>query len=172
MIIVEMRKLFTEIGACIRRLVDFFYPPFRRWVPQQVFRYAVCGGANVLWDWVLFFLLVNYVFHQQVVRVGGWAFEAHTAALAVSFPVSTLTGFLLQKYVTFTASDLHGRVQLARYLMVVAFNLLLNYAGLKLFIEVCGFWDTPSKMLVTCLCTLVSYLCQKHFTFRVRGGRA
>ena len=172
MIIVEMRKLFTEIGARIGRLVDFFYPPFRRWVPQQVFRYAVCGGANVLWDWVLFFLLVNYVFHQQVVRVGGWAFEAHTAALAVSFPVSTLTGFLLQKYVTFTASDLHGRVQLVRYLMVVAFNLLLNYAGLKLFIEVCGFCDTPSKMLVTCLCTLVSCLCQKHFTFRVRGGRA
>lgn len=160
-----MRKLFTLTGDRLRRVIDFFYPPFRRVIPLQMFRYAACGGGNIVFDWLLFFLTINFVFHKQVVSLGSFALEAHTAALAVCFPVSTTTGFLLQKYVTFTSSSLHGRVQFVRYLLVVMLNLLLNYVGLKFFIELCGFWETPSKMLVTCCCTLLSYLCQKHFTF-------
>lgn len=168
-IIVGMQKLFRKIGAFIRKIVDFFYPPFSRFMSEQLFRYAVCGAANILFDWALFFLLINYGFHKQVVHLGFMALEAHTATLAITFPISTLSGFLLQKHVTFTASDLRGRTQLVRYLQVVGLNLFINYTGLKLFIEAFGFWETPSKMLVTGICILVSYLCQKHYTFKVQN---
>lgn len=171
-IIVEMRKLFTKIGIFLQKIIDFFYPPFRPYVSPQVFRYTVCGGANVAFDWVLFFLLINFVFQKQVLHLGFIALSAHTATLAVTFPVTTLTGFLLQKYVTFTASELHGRTQLVRYLLVVGLNLLVNYAGLKLFIEVFGFWETPSKMLVTVVTVMLSYICQKRFTFKTSGQKS
>ena len=27
--------------------IDFFYPPFKKIMPEQTFRYAVCGGSNM-----------------------------------------------------------------------------------------------------------------------------
>jgi putative flippase GtrA len=77
-----------------------------------------------------------------------------------------MTGFLLQKYVTFTASALRGSIQLVRYFMVVMANLLINYAGLKLFVDGLGFYPTPSKMIITCFAILVSFIFQKKFTFK------
>ncbi|HCL82631.1 MAG TPA: phenylalanine 4-monooxygenase, partial [Chitinophagaceae bacterium] len=29
-------------------LIDFFYPPFRKFISLQTFRYAACGGANTI----------------------------------------------------------------------------------------------------------------------------
>jgi putative flippase GtrA len=163
----NIRKLFTLIGECIRRIIDFFYPPFRHWFSCQFFRYGVCGVSNMVFDWVLYFLAYNFLFGKQVVDVFGFvAISPKIAALLVTFPITLMTGFLLQKYVTFSASQLRGGVQLVRYISVVAFNLLINFLGLKFFVEILGFWATPSKMLVSIICAVVSYLCQKHFTFR------
>jgi putative flippase GtrA len=53
-----------------------------------------------------------------------------------------------------------------RYFLVVCFNLAVNYTGLKIFVEYVHFYPTPSKILVTVICTAISYLSQKHFTFR------
>jgi putative flippase GtrA len=92
----------------------------------------------------------------------------HIAALFVTFPITLFTGFLLQKYVTFTASDLRGREQLIRYIAVVGVNLLINYFGLKLLVELLHFYATPSKMVVTVICTIFSYFSQKTFTFKVK----
>ena len=39
--------------------IDFFYPPFKRIMPLQTFRYAACGGGNM----VLGFLIFTAVFH-------------------------------------------------------------------------------------------------------------
>jgi putative flippase GtrA len=84
----------------------------------------------------------------------------------MTFPITFLSGFLLQKYVTFTASTLRGHVQLFRYLLVVLANLLLNYLGLKILVDFIGFFPTPSKMIVTIFTTLFSYFSQKRYTFK------
>ena len=163
----QIRKLFTLIGNRIRYIIDFFYPPFRRWFSPQLFRYAACGVSNLGFDSVLFFLIFNFLFHQSLIDVFGIVtLTPHVAALLVTFPITLMTGFLLQKYVTFTASQLRGKVQLIRYASVVMLNLLINYIGLKFFVEVLGFWATPSKVVVNMICAVVSYLCQKYFTFR------
>jgi hypothetical protein len=55
--------------------------------------------------------------------------------------------------------------QLSRYILIVFINLAINYFGLKLCVEILGWYPTPSKMFITLITVAVSYLEQKHFTF-------
>lgn len=164
-----MRRILVLTGKFISDIIDFFYPPFKRFFSLQFFRYGMSGGANLVFDWVLYFIIYNFILRKQIVDLGFIAISPHIAALLIVFPITLLTGFLLQKYVTFTASDLRGRQQLVRYMAVVGVNLLINYFGLKLLVEVLHFYPTPSKMVVTVVCTIFSYFSQKKFTFKVKN---
>jgi len=161
-----MRKIFVKIGLCVQKVIDFTYPLFRRFVPLQVYRYGVCGASNIVFDWVLFFVVYNFLFKYRFFYLGIITLSPHIASLILTFPITTLTGFLLQKYVTFTASDLRGRVQLFRYLLIVVANLLINYSGLILFVDELHFYPTPSKMIITIVTVICSYIGQKKFTFK------
>jgi putative flippase GtrA len=161
-----MKKLFTKTGLWIQKALDFIYPLFRRFIPIQIYRYVACGGANMLFDLSLYFLLYNLVFKNSLHNVGPFVISPHIAAFLTVFPITTLTGFLLQKYVTFTASDLKGRIQLFRYVMVVITNLLICYVGLKIFVDGLHFFPTPSKLIVTLITVICSYIGQKKFTFK------
>lgn len=161
-----MRRILVLTGKFIGDIIDFFYPPFRRYFSRQFFRYGVSGVANMGFDWVLYFLVYNFVIQKQFISLGFVTISPHIAALLITFPITLLTGFLLQKYVTFTSSNLRGKQQLVRYMAVVGVNLLINYFGLKFFVEVLHFYPTLSKMIVTLICTIFSYFSQKTFTFK------
>lgn len=152
------------------KIIDFFYQPFRHYVPEQMFRYAVCGGGNMVLDWVLYFLMYNFVIGHDLIYISIWQYSLcltpHIATLCIVFPTTLLTGFWLNKYITFVHSSLHSFRQLGRYIMVVCFNLLINYFGLKLCVDIWGWYPTPSKMLITCTTVVVSYIGQKYFSFR------
>lgn len=163
-----MRQFLVCAGKFIGEIIDIFYPPFSRYFSRQFFRYGVSGAANVGFDWLLYFIVYNYILQKQFVPLGFVTISPYIAALFVTFPITLFTGFLLQKYVTFTASDLRGREQLIRYIAVVGVNLLINYFGLKLLVELLHFYATPSKMVVTVICTIFSYFSQKTFTFKVK----
>jgi putative flippase GtrA len=108
----------------------------------------------------------NFILKYRLVDLGPVTLSPHIASLVIIFPVVTFSGFLLQKYVTFTASDLRGCVQLVRYLMVVFTNLLINYAGLKMLVDGMDLYPTPSKMIITTVTVICSYVGQKKFTFK------
>jgi putative flippase GtrA len=162
-----MRELLMKTGNCIRKAIDFTYPLFRKFVPPQLYRYGVCGSANVIFDWVLYFLVYNFILKYRFVDLGPVTLSPHIASLVIIFPIVTFSGFLLQKYVTFTASDLRGCVQLLRYLIVVFTNLLISYAGLKIMVDGLDFYPTPSKMTVTIVTVICSYIGQQRFTFKM-----
>lgn len=49
-----------RLADWIIRAIDLFYlRPVAAVVPRQVFRYAVCGGANVVFGWGCYFLIYN-----------------------------------------------------------------------------------------------------------------
>ena len=50
--------------------------------------------------------------------------------------------------------------------MVVFGCLLLNYGFLKLFVDVFGWYPTPSKLVTTVFVVIFSYLSQKNYTFK------
>jgi Predicted membrane protein len=165
---VIMRKVLTISGLWIQKKIDFTYPLFRKIFSPQLYRYGVCGGANIVFDWVLYFLVYNFIFKHRFVDIGFITLSPHIVSFIIIFPITTLSGFLLQKYVTFTASsDLRGRVQLIRYLLIVLANLLINYVGLKLLVDGFDFYPTPSKMIITIVTVICSYIGQKKFTFKV-----
>ena len=165
-----------RLAQIITKIIDFFYPPFGKIMSRQLFRYAACGGGNMVLDWVLYFLIYNFVIGHEIVHltmgIGNWTFDQaltpHIATLCIVFPITLLTGFWLQKYVTFTQSDLHSARQLMRYISIVALNLAVNYFGLKLCVEIWGWYPTPSKIIITLITVVISYFGQKYYSFRVQ----
>lgn len=156
-----------KIRNLIIILLDALHRPFARWIPQQTFRYAACGGGNSALDILLYYITFHYVLHESVVELGVVAVSGHIAAFLLVFPVTFSTGFLLGKYITFSQSQMRGRIQLFRYGVTVGGSVLLNYLFLKLFVEYCHFFPTVSKMLTTVFVVLYSYVVQKYYTFRI-----
>ena len=171
----------NKLAQILTKIIDFFYPPFRKIMSEQLFRYAACGGGNMVLDWILYFLIYNFVIGHELVNVQftiynvqfAQAITPHIATLCIVFPITLLTGFWLQKYVTFSQKSKvesrkrEGARQLIRYILIVFVNLAINYFGLKLCVETFGWYPTPSKMAITLITVAVSYLGQKYYTFRV-----
>lgn len=152
----------------IFKIIDFFYPPFKRILPIQTFRYAVCGGGNLVLDIFLFYISYNFILQKKVVHLGFIAMEPYNAALIMAFCVTFPLGFLLSKYIVFNGSHLRTYVQLVRYVLIVAINLFLNYALLNILVQYLHFYPTIAKIFITVFIVIFSYLSQKHFTFRVK----
>ncbi len=137
-------------------------------MPVTTFRYAVCGGSNMVLDIVIYYISYNFILHKQILDLGFIAFKPHIAALWMAFIISFPMGFLLSKYIVFTASQLRGSIQLFRYLLIVGVNLILNYAFLKTLVEYMNFYPTIARIFTTCIIVTFSFLSQKHFTFKER----
>jgi putative flippase GtrA len=161
-----MRSTFTAIIKSTRTAIDFFYPPFQKYMTLQFFRYGITGVANLLFDWFLYFLIYNFVLHHEMLDLGVVTLSSHIATMTIKIPIVLISGFLLQKNVTFSYSNLSGRTQLIRYSTVFCINLAINYLGLKLLVDILNFWPTPSNMLVSILTIFISYFSQKYFTFK------
>ena len=166
----EIRKKIHPINqfaqTLILSVIDFVYIPFKKYIPYQLFRYGCSGGANMVFDWVLYFIFYNFIFCHNVLHVGNVAISAHIASFVFTFPITFLSGFWLGRYISFKESEMRGWSQLIRYLFVVGMCILLNYVCLKFFVEICHFYPTPSKMLTTIITTIFSFLMQKYFTFK------
>ena len=163
-----MKHSFAFIGNYVRKVIDFFYPPFQKFMTLQFFRYGLNGTANLFFDWFLYFLIYNFVLHQQMLNLGIVTLSSHIATMTIKIPIVLISGFLLQKYVTFSYSGLSGRIQLFRYSSVFLINLVINYLGLKILVDIFNFWPTPSNMIVSILTIFISYFSQKHYTFKTQ----
>lgn len=150
----------------LTNIIDIFYPPFKRLMPLQTFRYAACGGSNMLLGLSIYFLLFNYVFIHGYVTLGKFAFESYNASLFFSSATSFIVGFLLNKYVVFTTSNLKGRIQLFRYFLSFSSNLVLNYFLLKLFVKMLHMDEFLSQVISTGICVSIAFATQKYFTFK------
>jgi putative flippase GtrA len=141
-------------------------------MPLQTFRYAVCGGGNMLLDITLFYISFNFILHKQILDLGIISFKPYNAALCLAFCITFPVGFLLNKYIVFNSSYLRSHVQLLRYVLIVAINLVLNYVILNVLVQYMHFFPTVAKIFATALIVMFSYLSQKHFTFKVAGTPA
>jgi len=161
-----MVQLLRNIRNKIIRLIDWFYFPVFRFIPSEIFRYAFTGGLNTVFDLFLYFIIYRYILDMQIVELGFVAISAHIAAFLIVFPVTFTTGFVLAKYVTFSASELQGRIQLFRYGVTVFGSIMLNYIFLKLFVEYFGWYATFSKAITTVIVVIYSYISQRYFSFK------
>lgn len=155
------------LAELITRVIDWFYiPPVAAFVPRQTFRYAACGGVNMLLDALFYSLIYNFVVDRAYVDLGFWLLSPHIAAMLLVFPITFFNGFWLNRNVAFRGSPVRRRAQMMRYALSIVGSIVLTYAGLKFFVEVCGLWPTPSKILTTLITVIYSYLAAKYFSFR------
>lgn len=164
-----MRRIHHKVRAFILRFIDLFYPPFRRFMPLQVFRYAACGGGNTALNLFIYFIAHNFILQKQVLDLGLIAFKPHIAAFFIAFCVTFPIGFYLSMYVVFQESFLRRRIQLFRYFMVAMVCIVLNYVLLKIFVEQLGWYPTPSMIMTTVIVVLFSYLSQRHYSFKTEA---
>lgn len=155
-----------EAAKKITKIVDIFYFPFLQFIPLDFYRYAVCGGFNLVFDLFLYFVFYHFIFAKQNVDLFFVVLSPHIASLFVVFPITFTTGFLLNRYITFSGSNLPWRTQFFRYLLVGLGALLLSYLLMKLFVDYWSFYPTPSRLLIVVIAVLYSFISQKKFTFR------
>jgi putative flippase GtrA len=152
--------------------IDFFYPPFAKFIPLQTFRYAACGGGNTVLGFVIYTVCYKFVFREHDFNFGFYAFKPHIASLIVAFLFNFPIGFLLMKYVVFVDSNIRGRVQLFRYFFVFLSNLFLNYVLLKILVEYLYINAIVSQVISTAIVILISYVLQRHYSFKIRESEA
>ena len=156
-----------RVAEFIGRAIDLCYVrPWSALLSRTMFRYAACGGANMVLDVVWYFVIYHYIVAEQFIDLGVVVVSPHISALCVVFPITFFTGFWLNRNVAFRATDLSSLPQLAKYALTVIGSIALNYACMKLFVEGLGIWATPSKMLTTAVCSIYSFLAGRYFTFR------
>jgi len=148
-------------------IIDFFYPPFRKYMPPQTFRYAACGGGNTLLDIALYWAAFHFLLKEQDLHLGFVTISAKIAAFLIAFAISFPTGYYLNRNIVFPGSTLHGRVQLFRYFVLVLICIALNYIFITLFVDRFGIYPTVAKALTTIVVISFSYLTQKKFTFKI-----
>lgn len=155
-----------RLKGFILRFIDFFYPPFKKIVGLQTFRYAVCGGTNAILNLFIFFISYNYLFSNDIVYLFDIAITRYIAAYLVALSISFPIGFCLNKYVVFQESNLMGRTQFVRYASLTVTNIFLDYSLLHLLVGYFGLLATPSQALIIVVLSLFSYLFQTYYSFK------
>ncbi len=161
-----MANVTNNLRSFIIQIIDFFYSPFREMIPLETFRYAATGGFNTVLDISLYFICYNFILDKQVIDLQIVSISPHIAAFLIVFPITFFTGFLFARYITFTSSEIRGRIQLIRYMLSVSGSIFLNYVFLKLLVEFGGLWPTLSKIITTVIVVIYSYFVQKFYTFK------
>ena len=161
-----MRRIHYTFRRTIFRVLDVFYPLFRKFVPLQTYHYAACGGVNTAVSLFTYFISYNFIFKKEILDLGFIAFEPHIAALFMAFIISFPVGFYLSMYVIFQGSFLKRKVQLFRYFLVIMGCMTINYIFLKIFVEVFKWYPTPSQLLTTGIVIVFNYFSQRYFSFR------
>ena len=157
------------IAEKISHVVDSLY--IRRLesiISRQLFRYGVCGATNMALDTLWYYVIYHYIVALRYIDLGVVVVSPHIASLIIVFPITFLTGFWLNRHVAFQVTAYRTRGQLIRYALSVVGAILLNYVLMKLFVEHCHIWATPSKMLTTVISSVYSFLAAKYFTFRTK----
>ena len=161
-----MQRIHYKVRNSIFKVLDIFYPLFKKFMPLQTYHYAACGGVNTVLTLFVYFVSYNYIFDKEVFNLGFMAFEPHIAALFMSFIVSLPVGFYFSMYVIFQGSYLKRKTQFFRYFVVIIGCMIIDYIGLKIFVEHFGWYPTISKMINTVLVIIFNYFSQRHFSFR------
>ncbi len=151
----------------IQYTLQFFYPPFKRVLPFEVYAYLAVGGANTLLNIFLFGLFYEVLLPKGAFDLSLFSIESYTISLLIAFLITIPTGYWLSKNFAFTSgkkpTSFH---QFLKYFMVVLQGLISDYILFKIGIVWIGLEPTISKIVSTVLVISLNYILQKYYTFK------
>lgn len=134
-------------------------------MPKNTFRYLASGGGGFLLDILVYFVSFNFILQKQDVHLGSIVISAPIFALIISFCIVNPYSFLMSKFIVFQESNLKGRIQMFRYMVIVAVNVFLNYALMKILVEVIHVFPTVSRIITAIAVAVFSFFVNQKFTF-------
>ncbi len=154
----------------IQYFLELFYPLFRKLMTYEVYAYLAVGGANTVFNILLFALLYQFVLPEAGIMLYKFHFESYTISLVVAFLATVPTGFWLAKHFAFKVNRNHGKThnQLFKYFIVVLQGLGADYLLLLALITIVGLHPTVAKIFSTVIVVTVNFLLQKYFTFGLK----
>ena len=150
------------------KIIDSGHFIFKNIITLKTYRYAVCGGSNLVLDTVLYFISFHFIFHKENIDLTIVVLSPHIASLFFVFPITFLIGFLLNRFIVFSDSKLSMKTQFLRYLIVGLIALLVSYLSMKLLVDMFLFYPTPSRLLTIAITVLFSYILQNKFSFKTK----
>lgn len=135
---------------------------------NKAVRYIFSGGTATLVDVATFFLVYHYILKQAPLVISHISIGAHIASLCISFTSGLITNFLITKYFVFKESNIRGREQFVRYILVAAITFVGNYFMMKLLVDVFYIWPTFARLIAVGSIALLSFRLHKVFTFKVK----
>lgn len=130
-------------------------------------RYIISGGTATGVDVISFFIIFNYILIKNDLIIGRLHIGAHIASLCISFSLGLITNFLITKYFVFKESNIRGREQFLRYILVAVITFVGNYFMMKILVEVFNIWPTLARLIAVGTIALLSFKLHKVFTFKV-----
>lgn len=151
-----------------------------RWIPIQTFRYLACGGFNAFLSIFIYHISYTYFFTAKLsytYLVGKEKFiylfgnsdiniiyVANMVAMVIGVPI----GFVLSRHIVFPESNIHGRVQLFRYIIAAITFVILNYVLMGVLEKIIPYiHPTIRTTFITIIIAILSYISQRVFTFKV-----
>ncbi len=131
-------------------------------------RYVLSGGIATGVDVFAFFVMINYVLHKTDLVFYHIHISSHIASLCVSFTLGLITNFLITKYFVFSDSNIRGREQFVRYILVATITFVGNYFMMKLLVEVFNVWPTFARLIAVGTIAVLSFRLHKVFTFKIK----
>jgi putative flippase GtrA len=113
------------------------------------------------------FIAINFILHRSTVHIyGNVNITPEVAAYAIAFCFSFPPGFIMSRYIVFPESNLHGRIQLFRYLLTTVTFIFISYVLVRFFAYVNPEHPTVSYTFVCIITAILSYISQRAFTFK------
>ena len=139
-----------------------------RIINNKVIRFFLSAGVATLVDVLIYFGVINYILNYQRINIGSYSASAHNFSLCISYSCGVVVNFLLNKYAVFSESNIAGRKQFRRFALIAFLGFFANYALLRLFVEIVGFYPTPSRIASALSLGVASYYVHKLFTFKIK----
>jgi putative flippase GtrA len=131
-------------------------------------RYFFSAGIATVVDVLVYYLVYNHLLHQTELRVlDSMVFRAPTVALTCSYSCGLVTNFSITKYFVFHESELSGRIQLFRFILVAMVVLVANYFFMYFLINVLGWYPTLSRAVSAITIGVFSFVAHRVFSFKI-----
>jgi putative flippase GtrA len=135
---------------------------------QKVVRYFFAAGTATVVDVVVYKLMLDLVLHRQPVELSEQlVLAAITVSICVSYSCGLITNFLITKYFVFHESEMRGRSQFGRFVLVAGVVFFANYLATKGLTEYLHWYPTVARAASAVTIGLFSFAAHKAFSFKM-----
>ena len=121
---------------------------------KKYFKFIASGGTSALTSLVLFYVFITF-FNMWYLLASG-----------ISFTLSIMVGFYLQKYITFKNSPTgNSKKQMISFICFSLLNLLINLALMSLFVGILGLEKMLAKIITLSILACWNYFVYEKFVF-------